>query len=263
METTEIVGLGTLGALRAVHNPLLMRPSRAEMLAFLQSNEVTKEIKELLDATKLKLADKGIYTIKQCKGQTIKLFETQDQKEIGLRNIANAKLDKQHYLLASGIILKAGYAEIELGANDGEPTDGQLNEAAKMAKYFAIDEDGDNLPTSDAADITPQTVANFNPEPLGGLVTGEWTFKANRKDICHENPLRYFQKESTNQYPVGFYKFDNPRLIPDDTLIEFEVELGTELDLGHFQKTQAAGGLWHAQVVFLYTELYGTMTVPA
>jgi hypothetical protein len=263
MENTEILGLGTLGALRAVHNPLLMRASRAEMLAFLQSNEVTKDIKDLLDATKLKLADKGVYSIKQVDGKTTKMFETQDQKEVGLRNVSNAKLDKQHYLLASAIIIKAGYVEVELGANDGQATDSQLISGAKAAKYFAIDEDGDNLSVTPDADITPATQNDVNADPFGGLLTGEWTLKANRKDIVHEVPMSYFQKESTTQFPVGYHKFDNPRLIPDDTLIELEIELGQELDLGHFQKTAAQGGLWYAQTVFIYAELRGTMTVPA
>jgi len=263
MGDVEIVGLGSLGALQAVHNPLLMRASRAEMLAFLQSNEVTKDVKDLLSATKLKLADKGIYTIKQADGKTIKMFETQDQKEVGLRNLSNAKLDKQHYLLASAIIIKAGYTEIELGNADGTPTDSQLISAAKLCKYFAIDEDGDNLPMSDEADVTPATINNFNTDPFGGLITGEWTFKSNRKDITHEVPMTYFQKENTTQYPTGFHKFDNPRLIPDDTLIELEIELGEELDLGHFQKTAVAGGFWYAQMVFIYAEIRGTMTVPA
>ncbi|MBK7652535.1 MAG: hypothetical protein IPJ20_19855 [Flammeovirgaceae bacterium] len=71
----------------------------------------SKHIKEQLLQGKLRLADQLIYTIKPIKGaKTIKMFESQDVKEVNLRNISNAKLPKNMALLVSGIYLLHGIA---------------------------------------------------------------------------------------------------------------------------------------------------------
>jgi hypothetical protein len=73
--------------------------------------ELPKHIKEQLLQDKLRLADQLIYTIKPVKGaKTIKMFESQDVKEVGLPNISNAKLPKNMALLVSGIYLLQGKA---------------------------------------------------------------------------------------------------------------------------------------------------------
>ena len=82
--------------------------SRAEMEKHFA--ELPANIKEALVRGELRLADNTIYSIKPVTSKTIKLFETQDDKEIGLRNISNAKLPKNQALLVSGIYLLAGTA---------------------------------------------------------------------------------------------------------------------------------------------------------
>ena len=80
--------------------------SRAEMEKFF--GELPPHIKEGLARGELRLADSTIYSIKPVNSKTIKLFETQDDKEIGLRNVSNAKLPKNQAFLVSGIFLLAG-----------------------------------------------------------------------------------------------------------------------------------------------------------
>src|SRR5687767_14320545 len=82
------------------------RGSRAEMEKHL--GELPAHIKAGLKSGDLRLADTVIYSIKPVSSKTIKLFETQDDKEIGLRNISNAKLPKNQAFLVSGIYLLAG-----------------------------------------------------------------------------------------------------------------------------------------------------------
>ena len=81
--------------------------SRAEMEKHF--GELPRHIQEGLKKGDLRLADMLIYSIKPINNsKTIKLFETQDDKEIGLRNISNAKLPKNSALLVSGITILAG-----------------------------------------------------------------------------------------------------------------------------------------------------------
>jgi hypothetical protein len=80
--------------------------SRAEMEKHF--GELPAHIKEGLANGSLRLADATIYSIKPASSKTIKMFETQDDKEIGLRNISNAKLPKNQAFLVSGIYLLAG-----------------------------------------------------------------------------------------------------------------------------------------------------------
>lgn len=163
--------------------------SRAEFEKFFP--ELPKHIKDQLLAGKLRLADHTIYSIKPVKGaKTIKVFESQDVKEVGLRNISNAKLPKNMALLVSGIYLLQG-----------------------VAKSL----DNDDLKTT-----TFDTI-----ESVGPFVNGEFKLKANKVQLVSDISNRKFNTSGFSLVPKGFFKLANPRLIHDDVEIEFEVELGT------------------------------------
>lgn len=163
--------------------------SRAEFEKFFP--ELPKHIKDQLLQGKLRLADHTIYSLKAVKGaKTIKLFESQDVKEVGLRNISNAKLPKNMALLVSGIYLLQG-----------------------VAKSL----DNDDLKTT-----TFDTI-----ESVGALVNGEFKLKANKVQLVSDISNRKFNTSGFSLVPKGFFKLANPRLIHDDVEIEFEVELGT------------------------------------
>lgn len=163
--------------------------SRAEFEKFFV--ELPKHIKEQLSQGKLRLADHLIYAIKPVKGaKTIKMFESQDVKEVGLRNISNAKLPKNMALLVSGIYLLQGTAA------------SQDTDALKVTSFDTIN-------------------------ATGALANGEFKLKANKKQLVSDISNRVFITDSFSQVPKGYYKLSNPRLIQDDIDIEFEIELGT------------------------------------
>lgn len=163
--------------------------SRAEFEKFFP--ELPKHVKEQLLQGKLRLADHLIYSIKPVNGaKTIKVFESQDVKEVGLRNISNARLPKNMALLVSGIFLLQGEAT-SLGIDD-----------LKIVQFDTI-------------------------ESVPALANGEFKLKANKKQLVSDTSNRYFVTSGFDNVPKGYYKLANPRLIQDDIDIEFELELGT------------------------------------
>jgi hypothetical protein len=149
-----------------------------------------KHIRQALIDGELRLADTIVYSVKPIVSKTIKMFETQDDKGIGLRNISNAKLPKNQALLVSGIIIMVGTA-------GGETKD-------------------DWMSTSfDVIDKVP------------ALNNGEFSLKSNKKQIVPETSNMVFNSRGHSSVQVGYYKLDNPRLIEDDVLIELTIELGT------------------------------------
>lgn len=185
------------------------RGSRAEMEKHF--GELPAHIKDGLAKGDLRLADTVIYSIKPATSKTIKLFETQDDKEIGLRNISNAKLPKNQALLVSGIILLAGIpAEL-------------TKDKVMGTRYLAI-------------------------EDFAAIANGEFSLKANKKQIVPETSNGVFKTSNMHNVPIGYYKLANPRLIEDDILIEFTVDLGTMEGLD--AKTH------------VFVGLHGTITTP-
>ena len=164
------------------------RGSRAEMEKFF--GELPSHIKEGLVRGELRLADSTIYSIKPVTSKTIKMFETQDDKEIGLRNISNAKLPKNQAFLVSGIFLLAGTS-----ADNTKD------------KIIATEYKG---------------LENFNP-----IANGEFSLKSNKKQIVPDTSNIVFKTSANHNVPVGYYKLANPRLIQDDILIEMTIELGS------------------------------------
>jgi len=169
--------------------PAPSKGSRAEMEKHF--GELPKHIKDALAKGELRLADTIIYSIKKAASKTIKMFETQDTKAIGLNSLSGAKLPKNQALLVSGIIILAG------------------------------------IP----ADLTPDKImaAIYDKiETFPAVATGEFNLKANKKVILPESSMAMFKTQNNTSLPFGYYKLANPRLIEDDVLIEATIELGTQ-----------------------------------
>lgn len=178
------------------------RGSRAEMEKHF--NELPPHIQEGLRKGELRLADTVIYSIKPVTSKTIKLFETQDDKQTGMRNISNAKLPKNQALLVSGIILLAGVA----------------------------------------LENTPDQIMGTNFVGLEGhasIANGQFDLKANKKQIVPETSNNVFKTSNLHMVTTGYYKLANPRLIHDDILIELTIELGTMINI--VPNTQIWAGL--------------------
>lgn len=174
--------------------------------------ELPDEIKGKLVAGDLRLADYNIRAVKRITSKTVKLFDTSDSKVTGATSIAQAKLNKGMVLLVSSITLLAGVAT--------DLTDD---------KVLAID------------------FKSLSEVPA--LANGEFYFKANKKQIIPEGKSnRIFVTDNNHNINLGTFKLHNPRMIRDEELIEFVVELGT-LD-----------GV--AANAHLMVELNGTVTTP-
>ena len=166
----------------------MSRGSRAEMEKHF--GELPEHIRQALLSGDLRLADTIIYSIKPASSKTVKMFETQDVKEVGLRNISNAKLPKNQALLVSGIILLAGI-----------PADNTTDKVIGT-KYGRI-------------------------EDFASIANGEFSLKANKKIIMPETSIGAFKTDNNHNLPIGYYKLANPRLIHDDILVEATIELGS------------------------------------
>ena len=164
------------------------RGSRAEMEKFFA--ELPSYIKEGLAGGTLRLADTVIYSIKVVNSKTIKMYEPQDDRQIGLRNISNAKLPKNQAFLVSGIFLLAG--------------------------------------TAADATVDSSMATNFTGlETFPAIANGEFSLTYNKTQLIPETSNIVFKTASFHNLPLGYYKLANPRLIQDDVLIELTVELGT------------------------------------
>ncbi|WP_207515029.1 hypothetical protein [Longitalea luteola] len=183
--------------------------SRAEMEKHF--NELPDHIKEGIAKGELRLADFTLYSRKFINSKTIKMFETQDDKQVAISNISNAKLQKNQCLLVSGIYMMAGVA-----------ADGTKDKM--MASSLNI-------------------IANYP-----AILSGEFSLKANKKQIVPDTSNNVFNTTGFTTVPQGYYKLANPRIIADDLLIEFTVELGTMDSL--------------PPNLFLFAGLHGTVTTP-
>jgi hypothetical protein len=196
LDDTEL--LGAIQRMNPVQRAMFMKKltanpspsigSRGEMERFF--NELPKHIKEGTEKGEMRLADNVIYSIKKVGSKTVKMFETQDTKAIGLNSLSAAKLPKNQAFLVSGIIVLAGVS-------------GDLTPDRVMSTTFGKIED------------------------FPALCTGEFSLKANKKIILPETSMNIFKTQNFNRVPVGYYKLANPRLIHDDVLIEATFELGT------------------------------------
>jgi hypothetical protein len=164
------------------------RGSRSEMEKHFK--ELPAHIRQALLRGELRLGDTIVYSIKPVTSKTVKLFETQDTKTIGLTNISGARLPKNQAMLVSGIVLLVGVS----------------------------------------ADATPDKVMSTvyaGIETVPALVTGEFDLKANKKVILPETSCYLWKTLNYNNSRLGYYKLHNPRLIHDDVLIELTLQLGT------------------------------------
>jgi hypothetical protein len=195
-ETQEL--LGALARMNPIQRMRVMnkmaggvpasKGSRAEMEKHF--NELPQHIKDGLLKGELRLADTIIYSIKPVNSKTVKMFETQDDKEVGLRNISNAKLPKNQALLVSGIFLLAAVP----------------------------------------ADLTKDKIIGTKFEGIedfAAIANGEFSLKSNKKIIMPETVNTIFKTKTMNTVPVGYYKLANPRMIHDDILVEATIDLGS------------------------------------
>lgn len=191
-EQGELYGLGSTPAAKA--------PSKGSRAEFEKHfSQVPQHIQQELSKGNLRLGDQMIYSVKPVGASTIvKLFESQDDKKIGLRNISNGKLPKNQALLVSGIYILAG---VTISASPGHPTDSEV-----MATHFR---------------------ALTENQGFAAILNGEFSLRAHKVQLVPETSMRLWANDTNNMWAKGMYKLHNPRLIQDDVQIEATLELGT------------------------------------
>lgn len=187
------------GNLMGINPAIAKHPSKGSRAEFEKHfHEVPQAVRDELDLGKLRLADMVVYSIKPVgTGSTIRMFETQDVKKLGLRNISNGKLPKNSVLLVSGIYL---LAKGITAAIPGSPTDEEMMKAS---------------------------FGSIGAAGMGPLANGEITLKAKKVTILDGTSMRLWCTDNNMGYPLGFLKLANPRLIEDDVPIELTIDLGT------------------------------------
>lgn len=187
-----------LGSLDPVSRAAVIQKLTKKAASMGSRAEFEKHFKELPDHVKqgllkgdLRLTDYMLYAVKQVTSKTVKMFEPQDVRETSMRNVANAKLPKNFVFVVSGIFLLAGV-----------PTD-LTADKIKATDY--------------------KTIKDFP-----AITTGEHYFKANKQHIIAENNAnRSFVTDNNHYVNLGYKKLHNPRLIRDEEVMEFVLELGT------------------------------------
>jgi hypothetical protein len=150
-------------------------------------NPSIQEIGELVKAGQRKLADWNIFSAMDVSGlQNFELFETQDQIETSIINIASSKLEKNQVFLPDRIQLLS----------------------AVVSGTEAID----------SATLAAQEYGVI----AGGLRNAQWTFEVNDKVLIPQQSAQVFVTSGLD-VPAGVFPLTNPKIIEDDVRINFEV----------------------------------------
>ncbi|MCB0805383.1 MAG: hypothetical protein KDC05_06255 [Bacteroidales bacterium] len=205
-----------VGAFR--RNPRAMRKVIGRNRIIPQANsrhELAKRMSRLksdvrggLAKQQLQSVESGLFVIKSISNkQHVKMLQDSDNKETGYSMINGGKLEKGEPMLLSGITILYG-----LHATD------PIEDSSKAA------------------------AAVWQPIP-DVLRLGQFEFKGNGKTLIPWHTMEVFARNYTHVHadtvnglgyayalssgsPVGFYKFDNPKLIETQTAMEFNLEWG-------------------------------------
>lgn len=249
-QQTNFAGTGGLGnstqpTATVVAMPLFNGNARETFATFLGGSDkmLSNEIKEQLNSGQLKVIDDIVFATQTVgNSETIKFFQTQDQKELGLRNVSNAKLEKGQAHLVTHIRLSAAY----LSKNDTVRADDP--EHIKVARWVPIDyvfgdvvtlqKDGSGNAAlqfeGDAIAASGINNSAFNPESdelLCALVNGVLTVRVNKSTMLNELPLSAFASTFQGaQAEPGTLKLNSPFMINPQLPIEGVIDLAAPIE---------------------------------
>lgn len=161
--------------------------------------KIDSAVASAIASGKMRLEDAVMYGVKPLKGNlNQELFEAADQKEVGLRNLNNRKLEANHYTLLNGIQLLVA----EVGEN---PTD----ESLRLAEYKPISSD-------------------WHPE----FANGEFELKFDTNVVIPRVSNEIFKTDRGNEYKnfKGYYELECPVMIPPmtDVIPQIWLPVGTK-----------------------------------
>lgn len=142
-------------------------------------NTIDDSIASAVASGKARITDYVLYTAKALGGNlNQEIFEAKDQKEVGVCNINNRKLEASQYMLITGVQVLA----------------------ATLAKA------GDPVKTLDFAKID------------GKLANGEFELKLDNKVLIPRSSMSVFLTEGSDSKPyAGFYKLECPVMVTPQT----------------------------------------------
>lgn len=157
--------------------------SRYEMEAKL--DQLPEEIVKGLRNKRLQLADTRFYVVKEISAKSsIDVFQGTDPKSVGLGNIANQKLEKDNWLLVSGIIMRYATFDPAAGGKD-------------VADYTHI----------------PAIIRN-----------GEFELEAGNKKLVGLMENSAFDTRNRTDIPLGYYKLESTKVIEPQVEIKMPVK---------------------------------------
>ncbi|MEZ5149126.1 MAG: hypothetical protein R2759_19160 [Bacteroidales bacterium] len=191
-----------VGRTKVVSNPN-SRNELAKRMGYLKG-----DIRGGLANRQLQSVESGLFVIKSISNkQHVKMLQDSDNKETGYSMINGGKLEKGEPMLLSGITML-------FGTNNNDAIEDSVTAAAAV----------------------------WQPIP-DVLRLGQFEFKGNGKTLIPWHTMEVFARNYQNSFvdtvngigyayamgsgsPVGYYKFDNPKLIETQTAMEFNIEWG-------------------------------------
>lgn len=152
-------------------------------------NPDIRKIAEAVAAGRSRLADFAAYSIVDGSSRTmIRFFESQDKEEIGIKNIATARLEKGEVFMATSIAM--------LAKTSVEAT--YDAEAMSKLKFGMVDD-------------------------IPGLANGEWEFEVNNSIIVPKSSMQMFVTTGFN-VPLGICPLTNPKILEDNVPLSLTIE---------------------------------------
>jgi hypothetical protein len=188
-------------------NRIIPRPNSRHELAKRMAH-LKNDIRGGLAKRQLQSVESGLFVIKSISNkQQVRMLQDSDNKETGYSMINGGKLEKGEPMLLSGLT-------ILFGVHATDP----IEDSAKAA------------------------AAEWQPIP-DVLRLGQFEFKGNGKTLIPWHTMEVFSRSYTHTHadtvnglgyayalssgsPVGYYKFDNPKLIETQTAMELNLEWG-------------------------------------
>lgn len=142
-------------------------------------NNIDSTIATAVAEGKARITDYSLYTAKALAGNlNQEIFEAKDQKEVGVCNINNRKLEASQYMLITGVQVLSGTL-----ANEGDPVRG-----VEFGKISAA------------------------------LANGEFELKLDNKVLIPRSSMNLFLTDGTDTKPyAGYYKLECPVMVTPQT----------------------------------------------
>lgn len=178
-------------------------------------NVIDSGIAQAIAAGRARVTDYVCYTAKALDGNTTQeIFEAKDQKEVGVCNINNRKLEASQYMLVTGIQILFGALPVDVAATANTPATYKTdNKSVKNACYGVIPA------TVDGKYVTGGTAGEIVTNPDLAIYNGEFEFKLDNKVLIPRTSLEVFNvaEGGDKKKMHGYYRLECPVMLTPQT----------------------------------------------